>query len=1095
MQWKSFQRHIAHLPAEDIERIEKAYAYGKKIHDGQKRYSGEPYFTHPIAVAEILADMGADTDTIIVGLLHDTVEDSDISLKDIEKRFGATVSQMVDGMTKFSAGDFAEKATQNEQIESIRKLFTMMEQDVRVMVVKLVDRLHNMRTVGVFPDAKRHKFAKETQDIFVKVANGLCMSDIRDELEELCAIAMDKNVHSRLKKQRTLNQKLAESAMQFLQKRVGFLENEGMSFAYERMSWGKLHTQVDEGDKACAHLAAVNIVITCKEVQDCYAALGALHQHWPRVQLSFVDAISNPYKNGYRGLHTTIILGNGMRVRCKMRTAEMHAYARKGIGLHCFDAEQKKAKYLPWMTRLPEFHEDIAPHSRDFWESMQHDILGDTIPIYTVGETGTNIPANATALDAAFYILGNHALWTKRITFNGKEVSFQTPVERGVTIEIEKSPKRTVEHFWLQQVRTGLAITKIRHVLTHLSLPRKSELGKEILQQEFDRYGMGDVLTSLERYPGALAQLNVKTEEELFGQVAEGVLSPTDVLMHIQGRHKKSFRGRIENFFERNFFHRKSNVSYLSIGVEKAADATEEEVRESLNELSELHDVQQQELRVKQKKSGMHELQLTVFGKSKGKLDAFFEGVQIEKTISRVRTMTPRILMMQFASLILTTLGMWVGFLTVLRSAIFGSVEPLALYALMVPVLVCNILSYNFVSNYFARVRDSKWFLYTILFINGVSISCAAALMLIYNLDVLHLSFFFPLSILVLSCVSIVYIFMRRQTIYKRTYKQYRVSTAERKKRWRRKMSGYALRFAAVIIWGIRPLFIRYTPVHTIDVPLRVFLASIGGIITSIVIGLLLHRCIQKRKFSLRIDYTKLFFLIIFCELLYTTLMNFSLLYTSSTHVILLNNFAPVIALIIAALFWRDRIPYLRKQKHFLAIFCAFVLGSIGSSLLFFNDIRSADTTRLFGDFLATITMFIDVIFVIAMIQYVKQLQKDRTSALSCNIFIGTLIATIPVAFFGAETLFTLTREQLFYGITAGFFTASGLILNFESFKRIDGFLAFLMFNISILITFIFEAFIVLTVPPTWLLILGGLLIISSSILAEWINTRSETIR
>jgi len=220
MQWKEFQSHIRHLAAKDLQRVERAFELGKEVHKGQKRKSGEPYFNHPIAVADKLADMGADADTIIAALLHDTIEDTPLTLDDVEKEFGTTVAILINGVTKLSSEDVATKSSLDEQIETLRKIFILMQEDVRIMVIKLVDRLHNMQTVEFLSEARQKAQAQETMEVYVKIADRLCMQDLRDELEGLYLSILEPKTAQELSLLRAQNEQLGQSIIKKMQEKV-----------------------------------------------------------------------------------------------------------------------------------------------------------------------------------------------------------------------------------------------------------------------------------------------------------------------------------------------------------------------------------------------------------------------------------------------------------------------------------------------------------------------------------------------------------------------------------------------------------------------------------------------------------------------------------------------------------------------------------------------------------------------------------------------------------------------------------------------------------------------------------------------------------
>ena len=339
MQWNEFRSHLRHMSEKDLAGVHEAYELGAKMHKDQKRRSGEPYFHHPVAVAIMLAGLGADADTIAAALLHDTLEDTPLTLAQIEQKFGKTVSELVDGVTKLTRVDIGEKPTLNEQIETLRKMFQVMQKDVRIIVIKLMDRLHNMQTAEFLPEEKRRALIKETMEVYVKIADRLSMQDVRDELESLCLALLEPDKYVLLNDLRQHNEERGGKVMQTMMQTLGKKRPDTLhhvALNYEHKKWSKLQIQLDMEGAAATGVSSLIIVFICKNTDDCYQMMGVLHQLWQRETLSFQDFINSPMINGYKGLHTTIILENGVRVRCKIRTKEMHEYAHKGISSLCF---------------------------------------------------------------------------------------------------------------------------------------------------------------------------------------------------------------------------------------------------------------------------------------------------------------------------------------------------------------------------------------------------------------------------------------------------------------------------------------------------------------------------------------------------------------------------------------------------------------------------------------------------------------------------------------------------------------------------------------------------------------------------------------
>lgn len=497
MQWQEFRSHIRHLSTSDLTRIERAFILGKKVHDGQFRKSGEAYFSHPITVALMLVDMHGDSDTIIAALLHDTVEDTPLTLGEIDAQFHGTVAALIDGLTKLSSADIATNPKLDEQIESMRKIFTLMEQDVRIMVIKLVDRLHNMQTIEFLSPARQLALARETQDVYVKIADKLCMQDLRDELQALCLSVLEPDLYASLTELRMKNEERGAEMMELMKKTLRSHDPvlaAHMSLGYESKTWNQLRTQLEEGSAVRSGQSFISIAFICDDIDTCYRTLGALHQHWKREVLSFQDFINAPQLNGYRGLHTTLITEDGARIRCKIRTCDMHTYARHGIVMKCFDAKALGVQdYLPWTKRIAPLTVDTEGSSTDFWQSLQSDILGETITIHGPGDTTVQLPKGATALDGVFYLFHQKAEFVDSIIVNGEETTLNAPIPNAASIDVTFAEHSKVHRDWLRWVKTGLASSGIHSALSARPREQKIIEGKNILQAFMTNHKRGSI--------------------------------------------------------------------------------------------------------------------------------------------------------------------------------------------------------------------------------------------------------------------------------------------------------------------------------------------------------------------------------------------------------------------------------------------------------------------------------------------------------------------------------------------------------------------------------------------------------------------------
>lgn len=545
MEWTDLRSRLSSLSSEEQERIKQAYDMGKEAHGDQKRKSGELYFTaHCTEVAAMLADLGADADTIVAALLHDTLEDTDLPEQSIRDTFGEAVTKLVQGVTKLSS-DELEKVTHNEQHETLRKMFTLMEEDIRIMVVKLVDRLHNMRTAKFIPEEKQKKLARETKDVYAKIADRLCMLDLRDELEELCLEILEPILYKELLDLRKRNAIRGEHAIKEISDRIATDIHPGVSFHYERKSWEVLK-KIHATQGVATGVSSVTLGFDCETEEDCYHTLGILHSHWTRESLSFRDTLHTPLINGYRGLHTTIILEDGMRVRCKIRTPEMLRYSKVGITTRCFDAKAKGLlDYLEWTGRITPLAEDTKNRSKDFWDSLQTDILSDSIIVHSPTDYKGYLPKGATALDAAFYIFNDAALRMQSIYVNGKEVSPQTIMQDAQSIDITTSEASTVERRWLKWVRTGFAGAAIRTALSANSKKSQVATGKILFQDILTKNNRG-YLEEFEReyLRSHLRSTGYDSFSELYIALASGHISPDEAYVLLFEKKKQPKKPR-----------------------------------------------------------------------------------------------------------------------------------------------------------------------------------------------------------------------------------------------------------------------------------------------------------------------------------------------------------------------------------------------------------------------------------------------------------------------------------------------------------------------------------------------------------------------
>jgi GTP diphosphokinase / guanosine-3',5'-bis(diphosphate) 3'-diphosphatase len=542
MSWDDFSPSVRHLSARDRTRVKSAYELGFKVHDGQKRKSGEPFFSHPITVAKILSDWGADTDTLIAALLHDSVEDTPLTIDEVETTYGHGVAILIEGVTKLTAEEVAQRPTLNESTETLRKMFRLMEQDVRIIVIKLADRLHNMQTIASLKPDRQQAIAQETLDVYVRVAEQLSMQDLRVQLEDLSLAVTDPDGHRELAALREENEKLGSKMMDTLRKALKSspFSSPSIKFLYEHKTWEKLREQAETSGATATGIPNVIVAIVCKSVPDCYYMLGTLHQLWQREALSFQDYINSPLLNGYRGLHTTIILEDGTRIRCKIRTEEMHEYTKRGITTMCFDNRVEGFdNYLEWTRRISPLVEDTKERSDEFLKSLQRDILGDSITVHGPANQTMQLPKQSSVLDGVCYFYGHQAIYVREITLDGKPVSFYADLTNAATLRAVFDSKPQVHLSWLQYVRTGIALAIIRGELAKQPTAEKKEIGRTLVENAMRKRGtIGLNELNPDAISGQLTALGVSSLADLYEHVAEGKIDPESVVQIFSPSHK-----------------------------------------------------------------------------------------------------------------------------------------------------------------------------------------------------------------------------------------------------------------------------------------------------------------------------------------------------------------------------------------------------------------------------------------------------------------------------------------------------------------------------------------------------------------------------
>ncbi|HSC11065.1 MAG TPA: bifunctional (p)ppGpp synthetase/guanosine-3',5'-bis(diphosphate) 3'-pyrophosphohydrolase [Rhodanobacteraceae bacterium] len=532
---QALEKRLTYLQPEQIERVRQAYLTGAHAHAGQTRKSGEPYITHPVAVAGILADLGMDVETIIAAILHDTLEDTPLSRSELEASFGPTVAELVDGVTKLDKIRFSTQ--QEAAAESFRKMLLAMARDLRVILIKLADRLHNMRTLGAMAPESRWRIARETLDIYAPIAQRLGMNKFKSELQELGFRVLfpfrHRVIAARIKsmlgtRRESMGKIEAALSARLTQERIKHRIISRVKSPYS------IFAKMRSEHKTFAQVIDVyGFRVVVESTMECYHALGAVHALYKPLEARFRDFIAIPKANGYQSLHTVLFGPFGAPIEIQIRTEDMDQVAERGVAAHWVykttgPANSAQSRAHEWVAGLVETQtRDVSP--LDFIENVKVDLFPDDVYLFTPKGQILALPRNATTLDFAYFVhtdIGNHAVAAR---VDKKLVPLRTRLNSGETVEIITAPSAHPHPQWLEWVVTGRARIAIRNHLKHLQHEDAVEFGHRMLDRALESRGVPLEAIApkvLDRY---LAKGKYKRLEELLADIALGNRMPDQV--------------------------------------------------------------------------------------------------------------------------------------------------------------------------------------------------------------------------------------------------------------------------------------------------------------------------------------------------------------------------------------------------------------------------------------------------------------------------------------------------------------------------------------------------------------------------------------
>src|SRR4051812_8286687 len=525
----------------DLDLIKKAYVYSAKVHQGQIRKSGEPYLIHPLEVAGLLADLKLDEASIVAGLLHDTIEDTLAQPAEIKELFGAEVLDLVEGVTKLGTFQSSQAVSVEEkQAENFRKMLVAMAKDIRVILVKLADRTHNMRTLEHMKPESQQRIAQETLDIYAPLANRLGIQWIKIELEDLAFRYLKSveygEVEAQLEQSHKDRERFIADVVELLRTK---LKEAGLEAQVEGRPkhvysiWKKMRKNGLSSVTQLHDIVAFRLIL--KTVPACYEALGLIHSLWKPVPGRFKDYIAIPKPNMYQSLHTTVIGPTGERIEIQMRTEEMHRIAEEGIAAHWAYKEGKGAggkdeQKFAWLRQLMEWQQDLKD-PREFLETVKVDLFQDEVFVFTPKGDVKSLGVGSTPVDLAYAVhseVGAHCVGAKA---NGKIVPLRYKLKNGDSVEILTSPNARPNKDWLSFVRTSRAQSKIRNFIKQQQRERSIDIGRDLLEREFKRFDLN--FSKIIKTPEFLKNANEmghSRPDDLVSAVGYGKLSATNVL-------------------------------------------------------------------------------------------------------------------------------------------------------------------------------------------------------------------------------------------------------------------------------------------------------------------------------------------------------------------------------------------------------------------------------------------------------------------------------------------------------------------------------------------------------------------------------------
>ncbi|PKO18140.1 (p)ppGpp synthetase [candidate division BRC1 bacterium HGW-BRC1-1] len=521
---------------DDRSMITRAYEFARLHHTGQVRASGDPYLLHLVETAHILVSLRMDALTIAAGLLHDTIEDCSVTHAQLAEEFGTPLADLVEGVTKISSLHFGSRREQH--VESLRKMILAMASDIRVIIIKLADRLHNLHTLRFLSVERQKKIARDTMEIYAPLANRLGMTRIKGELEDLSMFYLYpgpyREIANRVAMRRTEREQIVQTAIETLRHELLRHNVEAEIVGRPKHLWS-IYSKMEKQNlpfEEIFDLMAIRVI--CRDVAQCYDILGVVHSMWKPIQGRFKDYIALPKENGYQSLHTTVMGPDGERLEIQVRSAEMHKFAEEGIAAHWKYKEGHKGKHdleekLQWLRRLTDWLKDVRPG--EFMDALQQDVFADTVFCFTPRGDVIELPSGSTPLDFAYYIHSNVGETCVGAKVNKKIVSLRATLQNGDAVEIITSKTGHPSADWLDIVRTSRARTKIRHWVKTRHFDENVERGRDLMAKALRARSLPLEWDDINaRLAPLIKAFKATSVEDLYAEIGFGGVMPMSVV-------------------------------------------------------------------------------------------------------------------------------------------------------------------------------------------------------------------------------------------------------------------------------------------------------------------------------------------------------------------------------------------------------------------------------------------------------------------------------------------------------------------------------------------------------------------------------------